>query len=129
MSAKATCGHTPTAIAKIAGGVRWVNARRSSLLMLFALALATNVSAQDVPCTCRYKGEDFGLGHSICLNGPDGLKVATCSMVLNNTSWQFSNAPCPVTLLDKQENPAQRQTSTYETSARQASASLAAAAR
>ncbi|MCK7611521.1 hypothetical protein [Roseibium sediminicola] len=52
--------------------------------------------AQNVSCTCRYKGQDYGLGESICLKGSDGMRMATCAMVLNNTSWEFSNAPCPL---------------------------------
>ncbi|MCV0425880.1 MAG: hypothetical protein K5905_10430 [Roseibium sp.] len=55
--------------------------------------------AQNISCTCRYQGEDYGLGESICLKSSDGLKMATCEMVLNNTSWQISNAPCPLTHL------------------------------
>jgi hypothetical protein len=57
----------------------------------------TSVSAQTVSCTCRYKGQDYGLGESICLKSPEGLRMATCAMVLNNTSWKFSSAPCPLT--------------------------------
>jgi len=26
--------------------------------------------------------------------------MATCAMVLNNTSWQLSNAPCPLSQLN-----------------------------
>lgn len=56
-------------------------------------------SAQSISCTCRYQGEDYGLGESICLKSPGGMKMATCSMVLNNTSWKLSNAPCPLSQL------------------------------
>ncbi|WP_306145009.1 hypothetical protein [Roseibium sp. MMSF_3412] len=65
--------------------------------------LSTAALAQNISCTCRYKGSDYGVGESICLKSPDGMKMATCSMVLNNTSWKFSNAPCPLSQL-KPEN-------------------------
>jgi hypothetical protein len=62
-----------------------------------ALGFGASALAQDVSCTCRYKGEKYGIGESICLKSPTGLRMATCEMVLNNTSWQISNAPCPLT--------------------------------
>ncbi|PVB63665.1 hypothetical protein DCO57_02475 [Labrenzia sp. 011] len=68
-------------------------------MVVFGSLGGSLVKAQTVSCTCRYKGQDYSLGESICLNGSDGSRMATCSMVLNNTSWQFSNAPCPVTRL------------------------------
>ncbi|MEM7565949.1 MAG: hypothetical protein AAF321_01835 [Pseudomonadota bacterium] len=49
----------------------------------------------DIPCTCRYKGRDIGLGDAICMNG----RMARCEMVLNNTSWAFSEEPCPLVSL------------------------------
>ena len=51
--------------------------------------------ANAIDCTCRYLGSDYELGEKICLSGPSGPRVATCSMVLNNTSWNFTEAPCP----------------------------------
>lgn len=68
--------------------------------------LTTAASAQNISCTCRYKGSDYGIGESICLKSPDGMKMATCSMVLNNTSWKFSNAPCPLSELDLEKGTA-----------------------
>ena len=102
-SAQATCGRRQSpachdragrsffavASASVAAGVIIAN------LMIVPLAHAQNIS-----CTCRYKGEDYGVGESICLKSSEGLKMATCEMVLNNTSWQISNAPCPVTQLN-----------------------------
>ena len=37
-------------------------------------------------CTCRAHGRDFGLGRTICLSTASGNRLATCDMVLNNTS-------------------------------------------
>jgi hypothetical protein len=46
-------------------------------------------------CTCRALGQNFELGRSICL----GERLATCAMVLNNTSWSISSTPCVVSSL------------------------------
>lgn len=48
-----------------------------------------------VDCTCRYRGSNYHIGDEICLNSPSGPKMATCDMVLNNTSWSMSETPCP----------------------------------
>ena len=48
------------------------------------------VSEAAADCTCRALGRDFELGRSICL----GSRLATCAMVLNNTSWSISSTPC-----------------------------------
>lgn len=107
MSAKATCGPKSPAIAHIAAGRLVAHAQKclTGLLGLTAITFTTIASAQSVPCTCRYKGEDFGLGASICMKSPDGLRMATCQMVLNNTSWQVTSTPCPVTGLELQDGP------------------------
>jgi len=62
------------------------------------IGIGTASWAQNVSCTCRYQGEDYGVGESICVKSPQGMRMATCAMVLNNTSWKFSNAPCPLSL-------------------------------
>jgi hypothetical protein len=46
--------------------------------------------------TCRALGRHFELGQTVCLNTPKGPRLATCAMVLNNSSWQFSDVPCTV---------------------------------
>ena len=42
------------------------------------------------PCTCRYGGGDYKIGETACIRGVQ----ATCGLVLNNTSWTFSDRPC-----------------------------------
>ena len=54
------------------------------------------VSAAVADCICRARGQEFELGQSTCLATPKGARIATCGMVLNNTSWQFSDTPCVV---------------------------------
>jgi hypothetical protein len=68
---------------------------RRACLTLLALIAAGDVSAA-AECTCRSQGRDYELGKSVCLQTPKGARIATCGMVLNNTSWQFSETPCVV---------------------------------
>jgi hypothetical protein len=49
----------------------------------------------DANCTCRGLGRNFELGETACLETPKGPRIATCGMNLNNTSWLFSDTPCP----------------------------------
>jgi hypothetical protein len=61
--------------------------------LVATLALARAASAD---CTCRAAGRDFDLGRSICMATATGFRLATCDMVLNNTSWRISSTPCVV---------------------------------
>jgi hypothetical protein len=45
-------------------------------------------------CTCRAQGRVFEQGQAVCLSTPAGMRVATCGMVLNNSSWELSQTPC-----------------------------------
>ncbi|WP_349360825.1 hypothetical protein [Stappia sp.] len=49
----------------------------------------------NVPCTCRFRGEDYQIGEIACLKGPQGPRLARCDMTLNNTSWIFLDVGCP----------------------------------
>jgi hypothetical protein len=71
--------------------------RRTPIALILTLIIgdaALSVAAAD--CTCRSQGRDYDLGKSVCLSTPKGARIATCGMVLNNTSWQFSETPCVV---------------------------------
>jgi hypothetical protein len=71
--------------------------RRSLPALLIALAgTASGVTTAAADCTCRSQGRDFELGQSTCLQTPKGARIATCGMVLNNTSWTFTESPCVV---------------------------------
>jgi hypothetical protein len=80
-------------------------------LIFLALAIDALISpaAADPNCICRARGREFELGQSTCLPSPKGPRIATCGMVLNNTSWQFTDTPCvvsqapeaPVTLAER----------------------------
>jgi hypothetical protein len=58
-----------------------------------AFAALTSTSAL-ADCTCRAQGRMFEQGQAVCLATPNGLRVATCGMVLNNSAWEFSQTPC-----------------------------------
>ena len=68
------------------------------VLVLLALAFDAVISAAsaDPNCICRARGKEFELGQSTCLPSPKGPRIATCGMVLNNTSWQFTDTPCVI---------------------------------
>ena len=59
--------------------------------LLVALATATEAAAD---CTCRALGRSFELGQSLCLTTPNGPRVAVCDLMVNVTSWRFSQTPC-----------------------------------
>ena len=67
---------------------------RAIVIALVAVCGAQGSAVAD--CTCRAQGREFELGQQICLVSPQGPRIATCGMVLNNTSWQFSETPCVV---------------------------------
>ena len=48
-------------------------------------------------CRCRYFGEYYSLGSTVCIKTPAGMRIAYCSMNLNNTSWDITEESCPVT--------------------------------
>ena len=60
------------------------------------LTLLVSPAAADPNCICRARGQTFELGQSTCLASPKGPRIATCGMVLNNTSWQFTDTPCVI---------------------------------
>src|SRR6266567_1466998 len=85
---------------------------RSHQLCIAAMAALTATldarpSVADPDCTCRAQGRDFTLGQSMCLATPKGARVATCVMVLNNTSWQFTETACVVSNLRPTRHPVQ----------------------
>ena len=75
-----------------------------------ALAALLNTSAQ-ADCTCRAQGRNFEQGQAVCLATPNGPRIATCGMVLNNTSWQFSDTPCVISQAPDEAPPRQDQAS------------------
>lgn len=63
------------------------------------ICLAPLGAAAERQCTCRYAGQSYVLGACVCIDRPGaGQQYACCGMVLNNTSWQFSDGGCPVAM-------------------------------
>src|ERR1043165_6570985 len=72
---------------------------RWPILIVSLIAADALVTPASADCTCRSQGRDYGLGQSACLQSPKGARIATCGMVLNNTSWQFTETPCTVSVV------------------------------
>jgi hypothetical protein len=90
---------------------RFFQIRSHSLCIAVMAVLAATLDARpslaDPECTCRAQGRDFTLGQSVCLATPRGARIATCAMMLNNTSWQFTETPCVVSNLRPAHRPVQ----------------------
>jgi hypothetical protein len=54
-----------------------------------SLAAASSAGAHD--CQCRFAGQKYHQGTTVCMRG----KVAECGMVLNNSSWNIVAETCP----------------------------------
>jgi hypothetical protein len=73
-------------------------------------ALDALLSSAAADCTCRAQGREFQLGERACLTTPNGARLATCGMVLNNSSWEFSDTPCTVSAVPRdQPSPVPKQ--------------------
>jgi hypothetical protein len=46
-------------------------------------------------CYCRAQGRTYAVGDRVCLRTAQGPRIAECEMVLNVTSWGFTERPCP----------------------------------
>src|SRR4051794_29345795 len=65
-------------------------------LGLASAFLIVSVTAAFADCTCRAQGRDLEQGQTICMATTKGFRLATCGMVLNNSSWYVSESPCVV---------------------------------
>jgi uncharacterized membrane protein len=72
-----------------------------------AVAAEIGAQAQVRNCTCRFFGVDYKLGETVCLKGPDGPRLARCSMSLNNTTWERLEKSCPTSSLTPRRLPGQ----------------------
>lgn len=65
------------------------------LLPVFAILCAFGATPAGADCTCRALGREYQKGETVCLRNAGGQnRLATCGMVLNNSSWEFSSTPC-----------------------------------
>ena len=68
----------------------------AALAFIASGVMAPAAHSQSIPCTCRSTdGSDVELGKTACIRSPQGMTLARCEKVLNNTSWKFLNQPCP----------------------------------
>lgn len=72
-------------------------------LAIFPATTAKSLAGGKIDCTCRFRGADYQLGDVVCLNGPNGPRLAQCQIVLNNTSWQRLETQCPLTSVDERD--------------------------
>jgi hypothetical protein len=63
-------------------------------LAIMMYLIISPAMAEDV-CTCKYKEMNVPEGQTICMQTPNGSRMAKCVKVLNNTSWKFEGATCP----------------------------------
>jgi hypothetical protein len=47
-----------------------------------------------IPCRCVFRGQDFKVGQSVCMNTHVGTVITRCELHLNNTSWTPTDTPC-----------------------------------
>jgi hypothetical protein len=73
----------------------------AAVVLIAALDALSAAAAAD--CTCRAQSRQFEQGQTACLSTPKGPRLATCGMVLNNSSWEFSETPCRVSGVSPRE--------------------------
>ena len=68
---------------------------------LFVLSAAPVYAGEN--CTCRYEDAEVEEGKTACIRTNNGMRMARCERVLNNTSWKFLEQPCPYAVLDNDQ--------------------------
>jgi hypothetical protein len=62
----------------------------------------SGATGEVIPCRCRFKGDAYRLGDTVCMNTPLGIQLARCDLFLNNTSWVPIGVPCTMSRLPSQ---------------------------
>jgi hypothetical protein len=67
-----------------------------AILASIAVLLLSSASASAAPLSisCRAIGTVAEQGQTLCIQTPDGARLARCGMVLNVSSWTFLGQPC-----------------------------------
>ena len=60
----------------------------------------SGATGEAIPCRCRFQGNAYRLGDTVCMSTPLGVQFARCDLILNNTSWIPTGAPCTMSRLD-----------------------------
>jgi hypothetical protein len=82
--------------------------------VLAAIAAAFLAGATSSPaaadCTCRARGVVAAHGQTLCIQTPQGPRLARCGKLSNVASWTFLDGTCPMAALNVPEgNPRTRQ--------------------
>lgn len=76
---------------------RIIKARIAIAGLVMGLVMSSSVPSRSEPnCTCRYSGQSYSLASCVCIETANGGRMACCGKVLNNSSWNFTGAVCPI---------------------------------
>ena len=74
--------------------------------LVVGLVMSSSVPSRGEPnCTCRYGGQSYSLASCVCIETANGGRMACCGKVLNNSSWNFTDAVCPIAPAPKGSPP------------------------
>jgi hypothetical protein len=59
----------------------------------------SGATGEAIPCLCRFGGDAYRLGDTVCMRTHLGVQLARCDLVLNNTSWIPIGVPCTMSRL------------------------------
>jgi hypothetical protein len=68
--------------------------------------VTSGATGDPIPCRCRFKGNAYRLGDTVCMTTHLGVQLARCDLFLNNTSWVPTGVPCTMSRLDVRPLPA-----------------------
>ncbi len=68
---------------------------------MVAFVLPALAGENGIDCRCRYKGQYFEQGETVCIRVDGRSRLARCAMALNNSSWTFLSDKdgCPTALM------------------------------
>jgi len=73
----------------------YIDCIMNRLLILLLCSLPVLVASEEKPnCVCRAKDVTAREGQIVCLATPNGMQLARCERILNNTSWRFLQRRC-----------------------------------
>jgi hypothetical protein len=61
----------------------------------------SSATGEPIPCRCRFRGNAYRLGDTVCMTTHLGVQLARCDLFLNNTSWVPTGVPCTMSLLPR----------------------------
>jgi hypothetical protein len=63
----------------------------------------SGATGEVIPCRCRFRGNAYRLGDTVCMTTHLGVQLARCDLLLNNTSWVPIGVPCTMSLLPRRQ--------------------------